>query len=194
MYTLGDEPRIWYDDNVALFTDLKALERSFKSAFGRAATREEHLSAFSALTYTSGEPLNSYRNRVRSTAARAKITDQEHIRLQFINGFPSHIRSALRAKRDNSLDDCMLTAQALLSENPEIPTPAMPIAPAAQADALASRMEALLLSFGTERRQRIPSTFPKQQDLSFTWTTPPTSVSQQGPIQIGQIPITRAAI
>ena len=193
MFTLGDEPRIWYDDNVALFTDLKALERSFKSAFGRAATREEHLSAFSALTYTSGEPLNSYRNRVRSTAARAKITDQEHIRLQFINGFPSHIRSALRAKRDTSLDDCMLTAQALLSETPDIPTPAMPIVPAAQTNALASRIGSIITDVQHGTEQAIPSTFPKQQDLSFAWTTP-TTVSQQGPIQIGQIAIARSAI
>ena len=76
MFTLGDDPRIWYDDNQALFTDLAALEKHFKSTFGRATTREEHLNAFAELAYVQGEALNSYRNRVRSTAARARITDQ----------------------------------------------------------------------------------------------------------------------
>jgi len=163
MYTLGDEPRIWYNDNVGLFTDIGILEKSFKSTFGRATTREEHLSAFSALSYTSGEPLNSYRNRVRSTAARARINDQEHIQLQFINGFPSHIRSALRAKRDSTLDDCMLTAQALLSEAPDISAPAMSIIPAAdQSNKLVSQMESLLLSYSTEHNNQ-----SRQQSRGF---------------------------
>jgi len=186
MFTLGDEPRIWYEDNVELFTDLNTLEKSFKSTFGRATTREEHLGAFSSLTYTSGEPLNSYRNRVRSTAARARINDQEHIRLQFINGFPSHIRSALRAKRDSSLDDCMLTAQALLSEAPDIPTPAMPIVPANQTNALASQMEALLLSFGPERtrQSRPPSrNFQERND----WKTSHREAESPGPYRRGSV-------
>jgi len=42
IFTLGDEPRIWYDNNVALFTSLNALEKNFKTTFGRATTREEH--------------------------------------------------------------------------------------------------------------------------------------------------------
>ena len=174
MFTLADEPRIWYEDNTASFTDLKTLEKAFKSAFGRAATREEHLGAFSNLTYTSGEPLNSYRNRVRATAARAKITDQEHIRLQFINGFPSHIRSALRAKRDESLDDCMLTAQALLSENPEMPTPALPVVSAAQTNTLASQMEALLLTFSPDR-----NTQPRQQSRNNRTSASPGPTRRQ---------------
>lgn len=186
MYTLGDEPRIWYNDNTELFTDIDALEKNFKSTFGRATTREEHLSAFSALSYTSGEPLNSYRNRVRSTAARARITDQEHIRLQFINGFPSHIRSALRAKRDASLDDCMLTAQALLSEAPDIPSPAMPIVPASQTNALASQMEALLLSFSTDRNRqsRPPSrNYHERKD----WKTSHREAASPGPYRRGSV-------
>ena len=154
IFTLGDEARIWYEENAEAFTDITVLERKFKSTYGRATTREEHLNAFAELTYTPGEPLNAYRNRVRSTAARAKITDQEHVRLQFINGFPSHIRSALRAKRDNTLDDCMLTAQALMSEAPLPSAPAMAIMPNDKNQELVNQLEALFFSTNQDRQPR----------------------------------------
>lgn len=147
--TLSGEPRIWYSENKETFENKGTLEKLFKSTYGKAMTRSDYLKQFVSLSIKPNEDLGSYKNRVKSTAAKAKIKDNEQIMLQFIEGLPSHVRIALKAKRDTTLEDCLLTAKALMSET----KPVTPQVFAAQASStphqsdLVDQMQSLLLSF-----------------------------------------------
>lgn len=144
--TLAGEPRVWFSENEALFTTVKELEKLFKSAYGKTITRQEYLKRFRELSIKSGEELSKYRNRVRSVASKAKITDAEQIMFQFVDGLPAHIRPALRAKRDTTLEECMLTAQALLSEQPSTGSAQLFAHTPSPSDQLCGKMDSLHFS------------------------------------------------
>jgi hypothetical protein len=150
--TLLGEPRIWFNDNKDSFTDIATLERAFKNTYGKIVSREEYLKQFRNASMKEGEDISQFRNRVRTLAAKAKITDPELVLFTFIDGMPAHIRPALRAIKDKSIDECMLTARALLSEQPassvsQIFAATQQNPTANVSNDLADRMENLLLTY-----------------------------------------------
>lgn len=153
--TLSGEPRVWFKENQRSFStednaeNVNILERLFKSTYGKAMSRSDYLKQIVSIAIKPDEDLGAYRNRVQSTAAKARITDQEQIMIHFIEGLPAHVRIALKAKRDANLEECMLTARALMSET-KAPTSQLFSAQHSSVDQhrdIVDQMQSLLLSF-----------------------------------------------
>lgn len=155
--TLKDDARDWYQKNEALFPDLDALKTQFTTAFGRHVSRAELLKQFHSLTLNAGETLPSYGKRVKDLARQAQLTDEELIINQFVEGLPASIKGMVRARRDTTLHDALLTAQAVHMEAPSAAgATAFAMQPSAQsiAEALASQMQTLYLANNASARSR----------------------------------------
>ena len=127
--TLSREPRQWYEDNKASLNILDLLEKGFKAEYGLQTTQSEYADQLQNMRMLPGETLPAYKKRVARIATKAGL--QVHNDLQIsalLKGLPANIQDHVRSKRDESLDEVLKTAQAMMVTNPssaEVTAPAV---------------------------------------------------------------------
>lgn len=120
--TLNSEAREWYELHKAELVNAATLERLFKAAFAQQISRSQLLKQFNTMSLNPGETIPAYSKRLKTLATKAKINDTEMLVSQFVEGLPESIRPMVKARRDETLEDATLTAQAVHSDAPPIPT------------------------------------------------------------------------
>lgn len=125
--TLNNDARQWYHLNQASFTDLVALKTAFTTTYAKHINRSDLLKQFNSVSLGPSESLLTYKNRVQKLALQAKITDDEMVVMQFIEGLPASVKGIVRARRDNTLEEALKTAQAVYTDSIQTPHTALPV-------------------------------------------------------------------
>ena len=127
--TLSGEPRQWFEDNKETLNTLDLLEKGFKAEYGPQTTQSQYADQLQNMKMLPEETLPAYKKRVARIATKAGL--QAHTGLQisaFLKGLPASIQDHVRSKRDDSLDEVLKTAQAMMVTIPsstEVTAPAV---------------------------------------------------------------------
>lgn len=159
--SLNGDAREWYELNKASFDSLVNLEQLFKAAYQTEPSRSELLKQFHHLKLAPSETLVAYKNRLNKIALKAKITDQEMVTSQFIEGLPDSLKVHVSARRDATLEEVLKTAQAVMAATTVATPPQAMIM--AETEKLTTQLDHLHVSRDTYRpstrqyRPRTPS-------------------------------------
>ena len=107
-HTLSGPARVWFENKD--FDDLDDLKNRFTQYFSGVHSREANARQFRTLVYKTGENLEEYLTRIRTSANQLGY-DDNLIRDQFVAGLPHTVQTRLSMSGRNNLQELVDMAQ-----------------------------------------------------------------------------------